>query len=244
MNHRINKNKGFTLLELMFAMTFLSILLITIAMFVTQISSIYQRGITIRSINLVGRSMTTAMQKDIDNTSPFLLTDQSQGSQTRAKNRNYILFDGGGRLCVGNHSYIWNTVDAIQSNAMVNKYSGSNKTIRFVQVPDNSGTYCKQNSGKYPDISQDGSIEMLDEGDREMNIYNFSVSSNDADYDAVTNQRVYTIQFTIGSITNKEYGVISNNECRAPSDAQSDVDYCSINSFTITARAGNKLSSE
>lgn len=245
MNHNYKKNSGFTLLELMFAMTFLSILLITIAMFVTQMSSIYQRGITIRSVNLVGRAMTSALQKDIDNTSPFLLTDQSQNNQTRAKNRNYILLNNGGRLCVGNHSYIWNNIDAIQANSMVNKYSGSSKVIRFVQAPDNSGIYCKKNSNnQYPDIDQNGSIEMLDNGDRELNIYNFSVSSNNANYDATTDQRIYTIQFTIGSVTNKEYGVIANNQCRAPSDAQSDIDYCSINSFTITARAGNKLGSE
>jgi len=49
-------------------------------------------------------------------------------------------------------------------------------------------------------------------------------------------QRIYLIDLVIGT---NEAGVIAGNGCRLP-ESRVDDEYCAVNEFSFTARAGNK----
>ena len=89
--------KGFTIIELALAMSFVSMLLIAVAMTVIQISNIYNRGITLKSVNQVGRVVGSEFKNSI-----------AQKSYFELDGAHYITDTDGGRLCTGQYSYIWN----------------------------------------------------------------------------------------------------------------------------------------
>ncbi|MEI7689634.1 MAG: prepilin-type N-terminal cleavage/methylation domain-containing protein [Candidatus Saccharibacteria bacterium] len=225
MNHDTNK-KGFTLIELMLAMGFVSALLLVIAMTVIQIGNIYNRGITLKAANESGRSIASELQRSINSSPIFSLDD------------NYVAQDLiGGRLCTGQYSYVWNYAEAINRGDVgeMNVYDGSTDQIRFIKVIDQSSKYCKNDVSGLPEISKSDATELLNVGDQSMSIHDFYISSNA--YDGKTNQRIYNIRFLIGT---SDMATINDGTCKPPSEAGSDLTYCAINEFNITARAGNK----
>lgn len=62
--------KGFTLIELSFAIAFISVLLITITLITSEIVSIYRRGYSIKTINQVGRDIIEDIQNSITESPP------------------------------------------------------------------------------------------------------------------------------------------------------------------------------
>jgi len=226
MNQGSNK-KGFTLIELMLAMGFVSALLLVIAMTVIQIGNIYNHGITLKAVNESGRSIASELQRSINSSPVFSLYD------------NYVSQDLiGGRLCTGQYSYVWNYAKAIDHGDVnaLNVYDGSPDQIRFVKVIDQSSKYCAEGISGLPKISKSDATELLNIGDQSMSIHDFGISSYA--YDGKTKQRIYNIRFLIGT---SDMTTINDGACKPPSEAGSDPTYCAINEFNITARAGNKV---
>jgi len=233
MNH---DNKGFTLIELMLAMTFISVLLMAIAMTVIQISNIYNRGLTLKEVNQAGRSLATELQRSIAISPSFSIDTAAVGTK-------YINSDFGGRLCVGQYSYIWNygktlsdsTANGLNSN-IYNPNLSTNK-IRFIKVPDSTASYC---STKDSVINPAGAVELLNVGDRDLAVHSFTISTEISASDSKTRQSLYYLSFVIG--TNDQAALEpSATTCRPPSDIASDLNYCSVNQFDIVARAGNAV---
>ena len=252
MNH-VDKQKGFTLIELMLAMGFVSALLIAVAMTVIQIANIYNRGITLKDVNQAGRSIASELQRSIAGSASFNI-DSGVGSRYIQQSLNGK--NAGGRLCIGQYSYIWNYGSAIKPNdtsSSPNLYLDPDlgRQIRFVKVIDPNANYCiKDINGKYPSIKLSDSVELLDDvQDRhDLAIHSFSISStpsaSDTAYDAKTGQRLYSIEFLIG--TNDQTALMHDSGlvvtgCLPPSDPNSDPSYCSVNQFNIVARAGNTI---
>ncbi|MEO7904731.1 MAG: hypothetical protein ABIR91_02990, partial [Candidatus Saccharimonadales bacterium] len=101
MNH--STNKGFTIIELMLAMSFVAFLMLAIAMTTIQISNIYTRGITLREVNQAGRVVIDDLQRTVGSSARF---DVATKYNTQAN---------GGRLCLGSFTYVWNNGSAITS---------------------------------------------------------------------------------------------------------------------------------
>jgi hypothetical protein len=226
MNH--NKKTGFTLVELMLAMSFLSVLLLGIAMSVIQISNIYTHGLTLKEVNQTGRQISNELKHGISQSAPFA-----------APGTKYISQPWGGRLCVGQFSYIWNygsvLNDSTADGSNSNIYSDSVSKIRFVKVLDNSGEYCKTPSKPIVSV---GASELLASGDRDLAIHSFSLTASSLD--ARSGQGIYAISYVIG--TNDQAALNPTaTSCRAPSELTSDINYCSINQFDIVVRATNAL---
>ncbi|MEI6228576.1 MAG: hypothetical protein WCP11_00915 [Candidatus Saccharibacteria bacterium] len=217
--------KGFTLIELMLAMGFVSALLLVIAMTVIQIGNIYNRGITLKAVNESGRSIASELQRSVSSSPVFSLDD------------NYIVKDWGGRLCTGQYSYVWNYAPFISANdSRLNAYDGDTNQIRFIKVIDQNSKYCTEDVSGLPKISKSDATELLNVGDQSMSIHDFSISSNA--YDSKTKQQLYNIKFLIGT---SDMATINDGTCKPPSEAGSDMTYCAINEFNITVRAGNKV---
>jgi hypothetical protein len=236
------KATGFTIIELMLAMGFVGMLLLAIAMTTIQIGKIYNKGITLREVNQAGRSLSDELQRSIASTSPFDVE-----TTTPAEVR-YIKQPGGGRLCIGKYSYAWNTGSALAKGmgapAVVNVYQETDAApIRFIRVDDPSASLCTNPSNK---IVQSDATEMLDSGDRDLVVHRFSIKQTTPP-DATTGQALYAISFVLGTndttqLDNVGAGGIATNDvsCKPPAQGEGGEDYCSVNSFDIIARAGNK----
>lgn len=227
------KTNGFTLVELAMAMAFVSLLLILITLTVIQISNIYSRGITVKEVNQVGRSLADDIKRTISQSSNFNTAD------------NFIVIkDGadeiGGRLCTSNYSYVWNYGKALSAGNQGNKYMSPNSavTLSFVRVADTAYKMCQKDSGDYPDIDKSKSTELVGVGDRNLAIHNFSASLSGQD--PATGQQLYKIDFTLGTNNQAEIDA-ANNNCKVnASHPGSNLAYCSINHFSLMVRVGNK----
>ncbi len=129
---------GFTIVELTITMAFVAVLLITITIITINISSIYQKGLTLKAVNSVGRSLVDELTMAI-NSAPSVdtrslckgfLSDDTEVNECIKQNAMlYIFQDNGpadygvsnsdydntenlqynGIFCTGRYSYFWNT---------------------------------------------------------------------------------------------------------------------------------------
>jgi prepilin-type N-terminal cleavage/methylation domain-containing protein len=233
--------KGFTLIELLLAMTFISMLLLAIALTILQISSIYNRGMIVKEVNQIGRTVTSELQKEITSTVPFPV-DQAAGSHYFQQGTS------GGRLCLGQYSYLWNYGSAITpgTSSTRNLYTGEallvtaqSSPIRLVKVYDTNASYCNNLNQT---IDPTSATEMLSIGDHQLALHDFTVTTSTTADDARTGQRLYTITFVVG--TNEQAALTgsgTNTTCKAPGTVGADLSYCVVQKFTIAVRAGNMV---
>lgn len=120
---------GFTMVELSLTMAFVAVLLITIAVITSNIMTIYQKGLTIKAVNSVGRGLTDEFITGI-NTAPAVDTtslckgdfiNQNDAAKVKeCKSRHAFKFvyqdrrdseqrQLNGIFCSGTYSYMWNT---------------------------------------------------------------------------------------------------------------------------------------
>lgn len=237
MNH---DNKGFTLIELMLAMTFISVLLVAIAMTTIQISNIYNRGITLREVNQAGRALSVDLQRSIASSTPFDVTPKVDNSPATAASK-YVVRGGGGRLCLGSYTYAWNYGSALVGGqgapAVYNKFTDG-QSVRFVKVADPSGVLC---ANPETNIQRGDATDLISSGDRDLALHRFTVAKTAED--ANIGQALYAISMTIG--TNDRAQLTTNDaSCRPPAEEVGAEDYCSVNQFDIVARAGNRSGGE
>ncbi|MEO6109426.1 MAG: prepilin-type N-terminal cleavage/methylation domain-containing protein [Candidatus Saccharimonadales bacterium] len=236
MNHKANKQEGFTLIELVLAMSFIAVLLLAIAMTIIQIGNIYNRGTTLKEVNEAGRTLSTEFSRDFTSSESFSLVATDQRYVTSANGGRAT----GGQLCMGQYSYIWNYGKDIVANGATLAKLADGTVVHFVRVNDSGGNYCL-NPNAYKTIAvADAPYELLKVGDRNLTIHQFDVSSGANAYDASTGQRLYSVTYTIG--TNDLTALnATQTACRPPGDLQADLAYCSIQQFTLVLRAGNRV---
>ena len=92
---------GFTLVELSFSMIFIALLMISMTMTIIQIINTYNRGLLMKEVNQVGRTVTDQMQRTISSSTPSSTVNIVKF--TNPSNSSEVT---GGRLCLGNYSYI------------------------------------------------------------------------------------------------------------------------------------------
>lgn len=228
----MNRKRGFTIIELLLAMSFLSTLMLAVAMTVVRMGEMYNRGLTVKEVNIAGRSISSDIKRSISESQPIDL-DLSA--------KQYVPQSWGGRLCVGKYSYIWNygktLSDKSANSSNSNIYSSSTDQIRLVKVPDGSGTYCTDLS---KNIDPNGAVELLSAGDRGLALHNFSITNELSAKDDRSKQSIYYISYIVG--TNDQAAIASNNaSCKTPDSIDADLTYCSINEFNIVARSTNAL---
>lgn len=245
MNRVVNarRSQGFTLIELVLAMAFISVLLLAIAMTIIQVGVIYNKGMTLKEINQAGRAIGDDVKRTTAASEPIVLAN------------DYVTNSGGGRLCLGAYSYIWNTTAAIQRNDpnLTTYASDPTKQVNFVKVADSAKIYCSKNSSGalvYRQIRanpSDASLddteeaqELLPAGDHSLGINQFTLPATFAVSDSTTGQTMYTLMYTLGS------GPISamnsdQSACLGAGEPESDLTYCSVQQFTLVLRTGSKV---
>lgn len=236
--NRVASKKGFTLIELMLAMAFLSILLLAVAMTIIQIGVTYNRGITLKEVNQSARNLNDELSRSLSRAAAFDLST------------NYVTNNAGGRLCMGQDSYIWNTGTAIQADDdELTGYdplsSKADQTIRFIKVSDPAAIYCATNNGAlvYSNVraaEAESAVNLLDAGDRELTLHTFDITSGANANDDLTGQQLYTLTFRIGT-GNAQALTEDLSSCRPPSDPLSDFTYCTIQEFRLVLRATGQV---
>lgn len=231
--NRVAKQNGFTIIELMLAMTFVSVLLLAIALTIVQIGTIYNKGITLKEVNQAGRSISDDLRRSISSSASF-----SPGS-------NVVNTPAGGRLCTGQFSYVWNYAAALIANEpSLIRFEGSNPTeIRLLKVPDSGRLYCSVDENSIPTVSRirpvdaGASVELLKSGDRTLSIHQFGVTQSDTAR-AAAGQQLVSVTFTIGT-GDVAALTADRTTCSPPGALGANFAYCAVQQFNLVIRAGN-----
>lgn len=242
----MKSRRAFTLVELLLAMTFLSVLMMSIALLTIQIISMYTRGVTLRSVNQSGQVIIADLKREINQASGDTATGYKY---VPLKDASSIVY--GGRLCTGSVSYAWNTVryfnassaDRAHAETFANSYDDNTKDLRFTRLDDTGSTMCTPKpDGTYQKIPKSRTAELIPEGDRSIVVHSFEeLQTDNANRGGASGQRLVTISFSLGTQTSDDYITdVGGNRCKAPGENHNE--FCAINKFIFTARAGNVVS--
>ncbi len=227
---------GFTIIELMMAMAFVSVLLLIIAMTVIQISNIYNKGLTMKAVAQAGRTISEDIKQTLGKSQPFAV-DTAFRLQRYPESPTST--SDGGRLCTGLYTYVWNYGRSLSGNP-INTYESGDDQIRFVRVRDSGGQYCADPTKK---IQQSDATELLSAENSDLAIQSFTIMQLASD--AAIGQALYRVVMEIG--TNNQDALQQtqtidtiDTTCRPPSDDASLQHFCAVNQFDFTAQAGNK----
>ncbi len=116
---RTNRSmKGFTVIELLLAMSGIAFVLLFVVFAIMHTTNLYTKGIAIRQISQAGRQITDDISRAIRyGSDPIILPTQN-------------------RVCAGGKSYIWNTPGTVWQNKLAPPL---NTAVGFVVV---DGVYC------------------------------------------------------------------------------------------------------
>ncbi|MBR3256890.1 hypothetical protein IKG02_01200 [Candidatus Saccharibacteria bacterium] len=136
---KTSARSGFTLVELSFAIAFVSVLVITVTLISNEIINLYRKGYSIKTVNQIGRDLMSDFTGSIQNSPPASFrsfcnryNNATNKANCEANNANYSLYQQfysdifigdvsgnisdekktvptGGAFCTGNYSYVWNT---------------------------------------------------------------------------------------------------------------------------------------
>lgn len=192
------RRRGFTIVEITIAMTFVATLLITIALVITQMTAIYQKGLALRAVNSTGRELVDEFTRGITSApakGTSYLCNSLYGSNETARaacesgdanlltyHQDTATLDGQdvpvhGVFCTGRYSYIWNTGYALKGSTDSKRraeliVNGTNygDTFHLMRVNDDDRALCRayMNTNSYR-YNGNGNSK-----------YSYSISSDDA----------------------------------------------------------------
>lgn len=238
--HKSNNRAGFTIVELSLSMVFISVLLLAIALLTLQISTVYNKGLTTKAVNEAGQLLSSDLQRTL-NVSESTSVKMAKDSPAT-----------GGRLCVDSTVYAWNYGRNLSDG--FNKFAvedgvataSEQRPMRFVRFPSNGIDFCAlAEDEEYPNIP-DSASDLLAQGDVDLAVYKLEIAGPTPEQYGypvvgdVSGQMIYPISLVVGSAESSNGSLESNvGGCAVPV-TMTDDQYCAVNQFNFTARAGNK----
>lgn len=153
---------GFTIIEISLAMTFIAVLLIIIALTISGIMTTFQKGVTLKSVNNVGRNLisefTTAINTapSIDSTSlcniyatgnvdecirdgafKYVFQERVGSAEDTATNVTSQGIQYFGLLCTGRYTYAWNTYYGIDNGQYLTIQYRASASGPVISIPEN-----------------------------------------------------------------------------------------------------------
>jgi len=231
--NRVVKQQGFTLIELMLAMAFISVLLLAIATTVIQVGTIYNHGMTLKEVNQTSREIASDVRRSVASSTQIVLAD------------DYIETSAGGRVCLGSVTYIWNYAKTSPTDWNIVNYKG--KPARLLKVEDSTRFYCIKNglgmilNKNIVAADESKTLELLQSGDKNLGVHNFRFTSQPTSVDNITGQQLYVLNYTIGTTNIPALNFIgTKTDCKAPGEPGADPVYCNVQQFSLVLRAGSK----
>lgn len=230
----ITKQRGFTLVELNLSVAFVAILILGIAMTTVQVTRMYQKGVTVKTVNQVGRDITEQLRRDFAAASPNAVDLDSVAN---------------GRLCLGSVSYLFNDAvnlnDGDDSNNI--KRSDGTEDVVLVRVEDPSGTYCQRESPGGPgapfikqhltSTDETRASELLAADIVPLAIHQLDATTSLSNASGGFSQSIYQLAVTLGT---NEVETVDNvaQTCLPPTESTANFDNCFVSKFETVVRAG------
>ncbi|MBM3210092.1 type II secretion system protein [Candidatus Saccharibacteria bacterium] len=240
MNQSIKQSKaGFTIIELVLSMAFVSMLLLAVASTAIFLSNIYAKGTTMQLVNQTGREVTDLLRRDL------LQADQSNVTVFSGPNNATAAW---GRLCLGEYSYVWNTADGLNNpSATLVRTAGSSEPVRLLRVKDTNRTVCAQNGGgafAMQVATTDETVDLLgDASGNSQNPSRLAVHSLEvAELASSGNQRLRNVTLRLGTSDTSAFdGSGNDRQCSmsGSTNANANNNYCAVSTFTFFVRATN-----
>ncbi len=156
---RPHSKKGFTIAELSISIAYVAFLLIAVATLIVYSISLYQKGLTLRSVNNTGLELIDELTRTISDSSNSYpdctkLTNSSDQSKCNSGNKGDLYYHQNnttvyipasnetitapayGFFCTGSYSYVWNSGYVLNTDGTYYKsssrdsFSDSKQTIR------------------------------------------------------------------------------------------------------------------
>lgn len=171
-----SSKKGFTIVEFMFAISFIGTLLIAITALTIQVARVYQKGLTMRALNTVSKEILDDLDLTIRGSSrpssnDINVTGSNLNARIGAINANYYfqyssnLGDAtqaktpiSGMFCTHGYTYFWNTPRADGTNK---KILVNGRLYRFARFSDYGCEIYKGYYLNHPNISKMSTSHML-----------------------------------------------------------------------------------
>lgn len=162
--------QAFTIVEVLLAMAFLSMLILMIGYVVYNMINIYNKGMSIKDVNKTADLIISDMQNSIANSGDIKCAIKydnrnnmerldTEGETCRALIRRGDSANNitGGALCTGKNSYLWNYGDKLQELAgksasdrevlekklfRYKNQANQSTPVRMVRIRDDSAVYC------------------------------------------------------------------------------------------------------
>lgn len=157
----MKNRKGFTLIELSLSIAFISILLIGIASIVIHMTSIYQKGLTLRAINEVGQQIMEDMTRAVNGASYIVDVSKADENgdgyiddkESKEAIKTYFFeavkndathkdVQRYGALCISNYTYVWNTAEVLNSDRKEDGVWINGERFRLARFPDPEHKQC------------------------------------------------------------------------------------------------------
>lgn len=220
MTHR----RGFTLVELNIAMAFVAVLLLMVAAMTIHISRLYERGVTVKTINQAGREVMSQLRTDISVAQP----DKTQ----------FIELSQTGRLCLGEVSYLYNRAEGLNTESTNNLFRRGTQPIRLVRVLDSNASWCELN-GSVPVLGTSIPDNLFSGGTAaELLVRDefVPIALHNMAFQATgTNQPLYQLSLLLGT---NQPGTFDGESCRPPTDNLANFNQCFVVDFATIIRAG------
>ncbi len=210
----MTRAKGFTITELMFAMSMLAIVLLILLASILQLTRTYNKGITLKQVNQNGRVIGDELTRAI----------RLAGTASIAQPANRD------RVCFGSNSFIWTNDNSSSLAKTYNRYNGASGQLvtGFVKV---SGVNLCSSPNSF--VPRDQATQLLKGGEG-------AGSENDESglvMRGVTvsiplNSKLVSISYTI-STSDPDGDLISSGKCKGSSGD----DFCALNRFNVTVYA-------
>lgn len=257
---RKRNTHGFTLVELMTAMAFVAFLLLAIAGVVIQMSNIYNKGVTMTSVNKAGRTVVSDMRRTVGESRIFDPATAYYSQNGTSISNPALTRQQGGRFCTGAYTYVWNIGTEVRTDSSGNVLDQANKyddhltspytPLRFVRLRDVGGQYCAKNAtgalvNMY--IKKSDATELFADSSLMVQCFHINkmqcvssdvtpapsrLTSNEA-----SGQELYSISMLISNAD--KAAIDTADSCVKPSDDATYQNYCAVNEFDFTVRAGN-----
>lgn len=245
----IKSKKGFTIIELLLSMFFVSMLIVLIGYVTMQIINNYQKGIAIKDVNKTADAIIGDIQRTVFN-GAGIKCGVKKGSTWSYGDNCQDLYNESDRpvaamICTGKFAYVWNygwaLKDTVQEPHLI-KYAKDAKSVpvRMLKITDEK--YCLGNSGELDNALKkvdNIKTEMIEYNDRELALHSFAITNTI--HDASTGQSLYNIEFVLGTFRNNVLKT-EDAQCKSPREAADDKDdvkdlkYCAINKFDFVVR--------
>ncbi len=259
--HKTHK-KGFTIIEFTLAMAFIGIILVAVCLITIQITNIYQKGLSLRAINSVGREIMDDMTKTIGgsaivpNINPEPAFNNITDSQINTARAKYFVTNNisstrqaSGVFCTGSFDYVWNTADTLkgETGATAIRITTDERifTPKLVRIPDTTRQFCTAGITSISGVSESSLVELINDDESDLALYDLTVYP--AMQSSSTRHIIYSISFIIatkkGGININSNGDFCTGKPRpynpeAVGNEFNDMDfnYCAVNRFDFVAR--------